>query len=309
MPDLSSWVPTLKRLLDQARAFPVRLLAAAVPYSRGAPALLYFAKRHGLFKRQTRLVEQTRRELKITSDLDQLLTHSLAANTLRFYRMAALARCSRQQLERCLIVDGLEILEQASALGQGVIVLNSHTSLAHILTLVLHRADFSGLYTVGDDSMKLNLFGVGSGTRPAAAATNKDSGFLQQLQAARRALGQGGLVQIAADGSYGSSGVDVEFFGRKRFFRSGFAELAAATQATIIPAVVTMQPDGLIRVQLQPALHREPGRQPRRALVEDLMKQYIALNRRIWREHTGDLKWRQLERFLALPRWQEPEAE
>jgi len=249
------------------------------------------------------LIGESRRQLTLSTDPERLLTHSLAANILRFYRMAALARCNQQQLERWLVVEGLEILQRALATGQGVIVLNSHTSLAHLLTLVLHRAGFSDLQTVGDDAMKLTLLGVDAEAGQSDTATSKSSGFLQQLQAARLVLGRGGLVQIAADGSYGSSGTEAEFFGRTRFFRSGFAELAAATRATIIPALVTMEPDGLIRVQVGQQLERGSGKTPRRELVADLMEQYIALNRRIWREHPGDLKWRQLERFLALPRW------
>lgn len=295
----------LKRLVDRARTYPARLMAAAIPYPRGAPALLWLARRHRLFGRQSRWIEQTRRELRIADDPDTLLTHSLAANALRFYRMAALARCNGREFEHWLIIDGLAIVEHALAQGQGVIVLNSHTSLAHLLSLILHRTGFTSLHTVGDDSVKRNLFGVGPGAGPATASADKDSGFLQQLQTAKLILRGGGLVQIAGDGSYGSSGVDAEFFGRKRFFRSGFAELAATTHAAIIPSLVTMQPNGVIRVRFEQALHRGDGERSHRARVEDLMGQYIGLNRRIWREHLGDLKWRQLERFLALPRWQE----
>jgi len=294
----------LKRLADRARTWPARLMAAAIPYASGAPALLWLARRHRLFGKQSRWIEQTRRELQIEDDPDQLLTHSLAANMLRFYRMAALARCRPQQFEQWLDIDGLDIVERALAQGQGVIVLNSHTSLAHLLSLILHRSGFADLHTVGDDSMKLHLFGVEPGARQAAAFADKDSGFLQQLQTAKLILRRGGLVQIAGDGSYGSSGVDAEFFGRKRFFRSGFAELAATTHAEIIPTLVTMRPNGVIRVEFEQALDRGDGKRPHRVLVDDLMNQYIQLNRRIWQEHLGDLKWRQLQRFLALPHWQ-----
>jgi lauroyl/myristoyl acyltransferase len=295
----------LKKWLNQSRTYPVRFLATAVPYRHAAPALLWLAKRHGLFRRQTGIIRRACRELQLSTDPAPLVTHSLAANTLRFYRMAALARCDPQQLARWLVVEGLDNLEQALAAGQGVIVINSHTSLAHMLTLVLHRAGFAGLHTVGDDSMKLQLLGVEAETAQGDTATSKESGFLQQLQAARVILGKGGLVQIAADGSYGSSGIDAEFFGRKRFFRSGFAELAAATQAAIIPALVTLQPEGIVRVTIRQPLERNSGRQPHRQLVADLMQQYIVLNRQIWREHPGDLKWRQLERFLELPCWRD----
>jgi len=295
----------IKSLLGVLRTLPVRLLARVVPYSSGAYLLQWLANHPGWFPRRVELIEKAYRTLPINAHCDKIVTHSLAANILRFYRLAALARCSDRQLERWLEIDGLDILEQALGQGRGVIVLNSHTSLAHLLTFVLHRSGHSDLHTVGDDSMKLNLLGIEAKAEQPATAGTKQSAFLQQLQVAKLILRNGGLVQIAGDGSYGTSGIDAELFGRKRFFRKGFAELAALTRAEVVPALVTMRPDGVVKVRFETPFPRSPHKQASRVLVEDLMRHYIELIRRIWREHLGDLKWRQLERFLALPRWQE----
>jgi len=296
----------LKPLLNRLRILPPKILGRLLPYPVGARLLERLCRTRwvqlSLFRRQLNLLHQGIAALNLTPGAKHIIQHSLRANFLRFYRLAALAYCPSERINQWLQVEGLELLQDAHRQGKGVIILNSHTTLAHILSLALSRNGFNELLTVGDDAMKLDLLGMQE-VNPASATVGapKIMYFLRQLQEAKRILKQGGVVQVAADGSYGASIVEAPFFGHRRPFRTGFAELSATTGAVSLPAIVTIMPGGVVRVVFHAPFLDNPPESGQRAQVAALMSQYIDFNRRLWSSQLGDLKWRQIQRFLDLP--------
>ncbi len=102
-------------------------------------------------------------------------------------------------------------------------------------------------------------------------------------------------------GTEAMAGIEVPFCGRNRTFRTGFAELALMTGATIIPVFVssTMQERFTIDV-LEPldvgmAVLSHPQR------VEWLVRQYAMLLQDQWTNAPTNIKWSPMYGHLHLP--------
>jgi KDO2-lipid IV(A) lauroyltransferase len=126
-----------------------------------------------------------------------------------------------------------------------------------------------------------------------------------QLYEAKRVLKRGGIVMIVADGYMGSSrGIPFPLFGRKRVFKTGFAELALRTGASVVPVSTSMSTDGTIEVRFMPSL--EIPNLSHQQQTESLVSQYVEILRREWADNLGNLTWRHLEKFMQLPPVSEP---
>jgi lauroyl/myristoyl acyltransferase len=120
------------------------------------------------------------------------------------------------------------------------------------------------------------------------------------LYNARQTLQRGGFASVVADGGVGTSpGITLPFFGRQRTFKTGFAELALVSGASVVPVTVSMDITGHAELRFMPLL--EIPSSDRQQQIESLVRQYADLLRSEWIEKTGNLSWRELEAFLKLP--------
>ncbi len=188
-------------------------------------------------------------------------------------------------------------------MGRGIILLNTHTTVAQLSALVLARRGLR-LETVGDNRMKLDLMSLDD--RRESTITDPDLSyqqmFLAQLQHAKRELAGGGIVQFAADGLCGTGGMGMDLFGRQRVVRTGFAEVADVTGAAVVPLLVSMTPGGLVTLRFFPVLTKPEQSEPRPRRVRMLLEQYFERYRSVWQQSLGDLNWNHLRKFLAMPR-------
>jgi hypothetical protein len=123
-----------------------------------------------------------------------------------------------------------------------------------------------------------------------------------QVVAARAVLQRGGLTVIAGDGGGGySHPVTVSFHGRQRPFRTGFAALAAATGAAVVPVNTMMDQRGKIHITFLSPLDTDSGEPRSTEWVNRLVLNYAALLHDLWARCPWIVRWLQMRRHLTLP--------
>jgi Kdo2-lipid IVA lauroyltransferase/acyltransferase len=164
-----------------------------------------------------------------------------------------LPRYSRKNIEKIVVVDGLENFQAARKLGKGVLFLTGHMSAwelapfaqalygnpLHFLVRPVTNARVDAL---------INHYRCLSGNQPV----DKN----RSARAILKILAQGGTVGILSDhNTAGEEGIFVNFFGIPAATTSGLARIALRTEAAVVPVFLSW--DGNLRkyrLRFQPAV-------------------------------------------------------
>ena len=122
----------------------------------------------------------------------------------------------------------------------------------------------------------------------------------EMIWRARQVLQRGGVVYISPDGLKGQQAVEVPFWGRRRPFQIGAAELAVTTEARLVPAFVRFDEAGRVWVEMTPAL--VPEGQAFTGRVADLTSRYGQEYAMRWPDFFASMAWNHLRYNLNLPR-------
>jgi KDO2-lipid IV(A) lauroyltransferase len=245
-----------------------------------------------LFRRQVRLVKECLPLVgRSVDDQSDVIRESLACNLWRRWRLVALSRCTSKEFQRWVSITGLPILQESCRKGDGVVLVTSHLASLFALRPALHREGFDDRFGVG---YRYSLFEIPKGLSLGS-----------QLYEGKQVLKRGGIVMIVADGHMGSSrGIEFSLFGRRRVFRTGFAELALSTGAGIVPVSTSMDTTGHAVIRFMPPL--EIPSLSHQQQTESLVSQYVEILHREWAENLGNVTWRHLKKFLQLQSVSEP---
>jgi lauroyl/myristoyl acyltransferase len=110
---------------------------------------------------------------------------------------------------------------------------------------------------------------------------------------AQQVLLRGGVVLIAADGLNGRQAVDVEFWGSRRPFQLGAAELAVTTGAAFVPVYSRLDAEGRVQVEIASELTAE-GATPQERIVK-LTCRYGEAYASRWPQFFASMIWKHLE--------------
>ncbi|NLE46350.1 MAG: AMP-binding protein [Chloroflexi bacterium] len=217
-------------------------------------------------------------ELVGEQDGDEAIARSLLANTWTTWRSRVLA--GSLGASPWIVVEGDSALLQPRLNSPGTIFLVMHSHLSTLLVRYLAYHGDEPLFIRGK-----------TGDGPSSLHDRS-----LQLHCAYRNLMRGEPVIIAADGGKGQQGVTVPFFGGKRMFRSGGAELAVQTKAPLVPVFGVMGSDGRITFELCQPL--SPSKGASESQVEALTGEYAELVVRRWPSIYTSLAWGNLDRWL-----------
>ncbi len=174
--------------------------------------------------------------------------------------------------ERVLIartrLEGLENLEAAQAGSGGIIVVLGHFCLQPALVERL-RKRHAGRHQIIRKPSNLQ------GTQPSSDWIANG----RQLVRARKTLTTGGLVYMLPDGKNGRLFFRTEIMGGNLAIYPGFATLGVLTGAPILPAILTIQKYGLLRLGIG-----RPFRVPHRALGRESREHDYVVQYRDWLE-------------------------
>jgi amino acid adenylation domain-containing protein len=234
---------------------------------------------------------------------DAIIHQSLAANQCLPWRFHRLGQMAADPFSRHITVRGWERLEAAHRQGRGVLVLNNHAVLGHLVMLPLVRAGLAEVGFIGTGLRRLHWLGLNASDQLQLLVTRDEDkhSLATNLYLAKQILERGGLVQLAGDGYQGSGGLTLPFHGRLRPFRRGFAELALATGSVILPVFVNLALDGRVEIAFQEPLTTTGTAGDHIAQGDALIHNYVALLDRWWRESPGNISWLHMREFLALP--------
>jgi KDO2-lipid IV(A) lauroyltransferase len=281
-----------------------------LPYAVGNMVAAQFA-----VSPKARSIRDVRRRLEWFSELlmllgkeptESLLSAHIFSNALqpRYpWREKALDRCSLEELGEWVTWNGLEHLEAPRGKRQGVIAVHSHFATQRVASLLLAKM---GIQTLSMEfEGRLKEFGVESAKSIEFLEMADKSGFhLKEVYLAQRALKKGAVVQTTGDGYHGDSNVEVDFLGRKRPFKTGFAELGVATSAPMFPIFTSLEPTGEIRIDVLPPLEAGSGESDRSSRVVSVIEQYASLLEDRWHRDPCNISSYEIKKFLAVYRKQ-----
>lgn len=237
-------------------------------------------------------------------DPQEVMQRSLAANFLGSWRLLVLDRSPAEVFDRWVTVHGAEHVRASYRKESGLIVVNGHYGIPRLAPVAVSRLGYKVLSLEAVDLFSQLDIGGAHGITVMSIGGKEGSKLLREVYRARRALEDGEVLHLAADGSFGTSGIDFPLHGRARPFAAGFAELAIATGAQVVPVFAAIAPDGRLTIDfLEPF---DPGEGlEHKERVRHLIRQYVETLERRYSQDPGNVRWVHYRRFFKLPAGQE----
>lgn len=261
----------------------------ALPYGAGirlqrVMVALPAVRRH--FSARLHLLKEWAVRLDIAADMEELATIALLANTWKAWRARSLAR--PDAVGRWLhISDPHGHLRGASRPSTGVVLATPHAG--GLGTTVLEACQRNGLETAS----VLNAPWLGRSDGSAVWSQRQTKARSRMVWEAQQVLQRGGVVLVAADGLNGRQSVEVDFWGTRRPFRVGAAELAVSTGAAFVPVYIDIDAEGRVQVEVTSGLPAE-GTAPQER-IEELTRRYGEEYAARWPRFFASMIWKHLE--------------
>ncbi len=90
--------------------------------------------------------------------------------------------------------------------------------------------------------------------------------------------------------------MEIDFLGRQRVFRTGFAQLAIKTGVPAIPFFAPVDESGVVHIQIHEPLDSGNSTQPKSERISSLIEQYAKLLEGYWIADPGNIR---KEQFLS----------
>jgi amino acid adenylation domain-containing protein len=247
-------------------------------------------RRH--YASQLALVRQWMDLLGDDADAAVTSTASLLANTWQIWTARALEQ--PEALGRWLMVDDPGgLLSGAPGLSAGTVI-----TLPHVGRLVDPLRRLCERH--GRDTGAVTAL---LGQRIAGGAQDwkkyQDAARTEMLWQARQVLRRGGVVFVPADGLRGGQTVEVPFWGRRRRFRIGAAELAVTAGAALAPAYARFDAQGRVWVEVLTPFG-VPSAPPHEQIIA-LTRRYAEDYAAHWPRFYASMQWHHLGVNLELP--------
>lgn len=279
-------------------------LASHIPYGLGSKFLSWICRSKLLqklfFKKG---LNSTRRFLPYASpglDVTEVMARSLAANFMGSWRLIALDRSPEKTFNEWVRVQGIENLKDNYSEEHGLIVVNAHYGIPRMAPVVISKMGYQVLSLEAVDLFtRLNIANNAIEVMKIGGKENKT--LLKEVYKARKGLNKGHILHLAADGSFGASGIDFPLHGKPRPFAAGFAELALQTGAKVVPVWSAIDVDGHLTVEFLPVLDPGGDDMAHNERVRHLIQQYVDGVEQRYSDDPGNVRWVHFHRFLRLP--------
>jgi len=250
-----------------------------------------------IFPATTELAKKfvTETGLQVTN-VHAFVQHALMANSWASTWTGPILELEKDRFRLYVKGLGLEHLRAAIKAGKGVILAHSHTVFSQIAWRLFEHEGIPEGMTLWQWTWD----------RPREQLEDPKIRAMEgakEIFLATRALRDGGIVHVLADGKRGGEKVAVNFCNRRRVFQPTFGELALGgkTPCAVLPVDVVLSIDGQVLVEIGPPLEMGDGIADRNERVERLVLSYVSHLARRWSSHAGNLPWGQMMRHLDSP--------
>jgi lauroyl/myristoyl acyltransferase len=225
----------------------------------------------------------------------QFIALSLLGLLWREWCFNALWKGPPELVARLTRVSGWEHFDRCREDGRGLILLPVHGQFSRLFQPYLRYRGYDAL-EVGITNDRLELKGI---LTPAA----KRFELARQMHAAKHLLARGGIACNLPDARQNLDNSRlVEFFGRQRQLAAGFAELALATGAHVMPIAYRFSPRGTFAMEFAAPFHVPGPESAHEQRVDSLVAQYANFLRDEWRRYPWNVHWGHLRYYCKLPK-------
>lgn len=211
-----------------------------------------------------------------------------------------------EEIRRKIVIDGRENLDAALAKGSGVLILSAHLgnfllvgprlAIEGVPTYVLVNQPRDGQFARLMDDYRIQLRQQTIHARPRREA-------LQEIHAVLR---RNQIAVVIADEYRKGNGIQVPLFGRTVIARRGPVTLALRTGAALVPACVIRQPDGTLKLIIEPELELDRSGKGKVEIRENTVRMTRWLERTV-RQYPDQWNWMNI-RWWKSPNY-DPVAE
>jgi hypothetical protein len=273
---------------------PVRAGRVLLPYGVGVrlqralvaqPAM----RRH--YAKELGLLRQWAEAIGANTPSEELYTISLLANTWRIWRAKALAQPGVLGTWVQVRDPGRHLLGPADGKAGTII------ALPHVGTLVSPLCWLCAQY--GRETAAVTNTRMGGVLGTAEREKRQLAARTEMLWHAQEVLRRGGIVFIPADNMQRVRSIDMPFWGRRRPFRLGTAELALTTGAALVPTYPRFDAHGRLWIEVTAPLSAPPAA-PEDQMIA-LTRHYAADFAARWPQFFASANWAELDITLRLP--------
>lgn len=287
---------TIRRLDAAARSLGLALVPRYAPLCRGMEAVWSLRPVHQLMVRRLRKKLPRHPLFAPGAPLDaSALSRLLMGRAGSTWRLAALDLCPDEDVRDAVQIVGIERLEKARDQGEGVLLVGAHYGAAHFLSLALNR--------LGVRNAVVAKFPQ-QADRPVVEhldliALSRDD-LMRPLLLARERLNAGETVLITGDGPHGKR-MRAPFLGLDAGFPQGFATLAIATRAPLLPVFAIPGPGGRITIEFLEPIDCGETDQPRTQRMEAIVRSFARVLERKWLDDPALVWWQGPDLRPPLP--------
>jgi KDO2-lipid IV(A) lauroyltransferase len=225
-------------------------------------------------------------------DLDERARRALARRTVWNYCDTLcdtffVLRVDPGSVERHIAgYDGLERFLALEPGKRGVIVATAHLGAWEVGGVAFARRGFPlAVVSAVDEDDEVERYRVETRRRLGVETVSVGTDPLSAVRAVEW-LRRGGLLALLVDRPLGGPAIEASFLGRRTLVPSGYASLAIASGAPILPAFVPREGPGRYRVVFEePIRPPEDSRGSRAAAVEGLVRRTLEVVERRLRAH------------------------
>jgi acyl-CoA synthetase (AMP-forming)/AMP-acid ligase II/lauroyl/myristoyl acyltransferase len=244
----------------------------------------------------------TRKGLSALAEKDPL--EGMRRSTSLFWRDLAktFTPSSRDRFEKIFHVYGWEHLEHAYAAGLGVILVSFHTTSRMAASAIFHRLQSKPIQTISGSRARRMENLVQQESNRKTAPMDETTLVSDLMMQGYHALKNGEIIQIVPDGRDFSVQDEPRLVaGRKLHIQSGFAKLALATHAAVVPVSTTRHLDGSIHSTFFPPLVLHDPHASVEEKIFDLVNQFAGFLETSWRRSPESVRWSRMEKHMQRP--------
>jgi Kdo2-lipid IVA lauroyltransferase/acyltransferase len=217
------------------------------------------------------------------------------------WRFRAISRVSDKVFYKKVKIEGLDLFEEELKKGKGIILAASHFGQIELMFSFLNRYKKDIYYLVKDPSFN-EIYRKNAADFALNLTTKSKEETFVLLSRVKMILENGGVLFIPGDGEHGNSTANIEFLGKLKTFRKGFAEFALLTNSAIIPVLTFINSEDKRVVKFHECIEFSEQNVNKEEESVAIIGKYAKILENTWLEHPYNIIPHYLKIYLESPK-------